>query len=160
MQQMKTALSKLQWQKCSSHAPTQKRVQFLSWCWKITFVKRFYLQADKLALLVIFIISRRFAHLFKWASSEQSFLTTLHLLLHVGRANSELFFRTCSANKLLYAILTDVIKWHWRPPASKMSNSRFYQNKDILSVYRILLLQQKPKLGRTKLSTGPHAGRG
>jgi len=29
-----------------------------------------------------------------------------------------------------------------------------------LSVYRILLLQRKPKLGRTKPSTGPHAGRG
>jgi len=29
-----------------------------------------------------------------------------------------------------------------------------------LSVYRILLLQRKPKLGRTKHSTGPHAARG
>jgi len=29
-----------------------------------------------------------------------------------------------------------------------------------LSVYRILLLQQKPKLGRTKPSTGPHPGHG
>jgi len=29
-----------------------------------------------------------------------------------------------------------------------------------LSVYGILLLQRKPKLGRTKPSTGPHAGRG
>jgi len=24
----------------------------------------------------------------------------------------------------LNAMVTDVIKWHWRPPASKMSNSR------------------------------------
>jgi len=29
-----------------------------------------------------------------------------------------------------------------------------------LSVYRTLILQRKPKLGRTKPSTGPHAGRG
>jgi len=28
-------------------------------------------QADKLDLLAIFLISRRFVHLFKWASSEQ-----------------------------------------------------------------------------------------
>jgi len=32
-----------------------------------------------------------------------------------------------------------------------------YQNKDRLSVYRILLLQRKFKLGRTKPSTGSHA---
>jgi len=35
-----------------------------------------------------------------------------------------------------------------------------YQNKDRLSVYGILLLQRKPKLGRTKQATGPHAARG
>jgi len=35
-----------------------------------------------------------------------------------------------------------------------------YQNKDRLSVGRILLPQKKTKLGRTKPSTGPHAGRG
>jgi len=29
-----------------------------------------------------------------------------------------------------------------------------------LSVYRILLLQRQPNLGRTKPSTGPHVGRG
>ena len=34
------------------------------------------------------------------------------------------------------------------------------QNKDRLSEYRMLLLQRKPKLGRTKPSTGPHAVRG
>jgi len=38
-------------------------------------------QADKLALLAIFIISRRFAHLFKWASSGQCFLTTYNMQL-------------------------------------------------------------------------------
>jgi len=38
-------------------------------------------QADKLALLAIFIISRRFAHLFKWASSGQCFLTTYTMQL-------------------------------------------------------------------------------
>ena len=35
-----------------------------------------------------------------------------------------------------------------------------YGNKDRLSENTILLLQQKSKLGRTKPSTGPHAGRG
>jgi len=30
-------------------------------------------QADKLVLLEMFIISRRFAHLFKWVSSGQCF---------------------------------------------------------------------------------------
>jgi len=35
-----------------------------------------------------------------------------------------------------------------------------YQNKYRLSEYRILLLQPKPKLGRTKPSTGRHATRG
>jgi len=34
------------------------------------------------------------------------------------------------------------------------------QNMDKVSVCRILLLQPTPKLGRTKPSTGPHAGRG
>jgi len=33
-----------------------------------------------------------------------------------------------------------------------------YQNKNRLSVYRIHLLQQKPKLDRTKPSTGQPAG--
>jgi len=50
-------------------------------------------------------------------------------------------------------MVKDVIKWHWGPPASKMSNWR-YQNKDRLSVYlhicRILLLQRRPKLGRMR----------
>jgi len=93
-------------------------------------------------------------------------------------------------------VVTDVIKWHWGPLASKMSKSRLskwrqvvstlsiernpfsaknqtfnilqsiyfayiegiissYSNR--LSVCMILLLQQKPKLSRTKLSTGAHA---
>jgi len=38
-------------------------------------------QADKLVLLAIFIISRSFAHLFKWASSGQRFLTTHNMQL-------------------------------------------------------------------------------
>jgi len=38
-------------------------------------------QADKLVLLAIFIISRRFDHLFKWASSGQCFLTTYNMQL-------------------------------------------------------------------------------
>jgi len=38
-------------------------------------------QADKLDLLVIFIISRRFAHPFKCASSGQCFLTTYNMQL-------------------------------------------------------------------------------
>jgi len=51
------------------------------------------------------------------------------------------------------------MKWHWGPPASK-SQVQDYQNKDRFSVCGILLLQPKPKLGRTKPSTGPHAARG
>ena len=39
-----------------------------------------------------------------------------------------------------------------------MSNSRL--SKDRLSVCRILSIQRKPKLGLTKLLTGPHAARG
>jgi len=46
-----------------------------------------------------------------------------------------------------------------RTTCTKMSNSR-YQNKDRLSVCRILLLQRKPKLGSTKSSHGPYAARG
>jgi len=35
-----------------------------------------------------------------------------------------------------------------------------YQNKDRLSVCKMLLLQRKPNLGRTKPSPGPHAAWG
>jgi len=45
-------------------------------------------------------------------------------------------------------MVTDGIMWHWRPTASKTSNSRYYHNKDRLSVCRIILLQRKPD--------GPH----
>jgi len=38
-------------------------------------------QADNLILLAIFIVSRLFAHLFKWASSGQCFLTTYNMQL-------------------------------------------------------------------------------
>jgi len=38
-------------------------------------------QADKLALLAIFIIGRDFAILFKWASSGQCFFTTNNMQL-------------------------------------------------------------------------------
>ena len=47
------------------------------------------------------------------------------------------------------AMVTDVIRWLWESPASKMSNSN-YQNKDRLRVRRILLLQREPKLGRMR----------
>jgi len=50
--------------------------------------------------------------------------------------------------RILTAMATDRIKWHWRSPASQMSNSRCYGNKDMLSVCRIILLQRKPD--------GPH----
>ena len=52
-----------------------------------------------------------------------------------------------------------VMKWHWGPPATKRQIED-YQNKDRLSVCRILLLQWTPNLGRTKPSTGPHAASG
>ena len=54
-------------------------------------------------------------------------------------------------------MVTDVIKWHWRPPASNISY-QYYRNKDRLSEYSALLLQRKPYLGRTKPSTGPQVG--
>jgi len=54
---------------------------------------------------------------------------------------------------------TDVVKWHWGTPASKMSNSRLSKQRQIVSC-RIFLLQRKPKLGPTKPSTGPDAARG
>ena len=44
-------------------------------------------------------------------------------------------------------MVTDVMKWHWGPPALKCQ-VRDYQNKDRLSVCRILSLQRIPKLGR------------
>ena len=56
-------------------------------------------------------------------------------------------------------MVTDVIKWNWELPASKMSNSDC-QNKDRLSVCRIFLIQQKPQLGSTKPPSRPHAARG
>ena len=49
-------------------------------------------QADKLVFLAIYIISPRFAHLFKWASSGQCFLTTY---------NRNVFYFICS---LFYSI--------------------------------------------------------
>ena len=44
----------------------------------------------------------------------------------------------------------------------KMANLRLLNYKDRLSVCRLLILQHKPKLGRTKPSTGlkHHASRG
>jgi len=42
----------------------------------------------------------------------------------------------------------------------KKCQIQYYQNKDRLSVFRILLLQRKPQLSRTNPSTGPHAARG
>jgi len=54
-------------------------------------------------------------------------------------------------------MVADMIKWHWGLPASKISNQD-YQNKDRLSVCRLLILQQKPKLGCTKPSTGATCG--
>jgi len=50
-------------------------------------------EADKVDLLVIFIISRRFAHLFKWASSEQWY--TRLRLTEVTRSNSQVVVSAC-----------------------------------------------------------------
>jgi len=49
--------------------------------WFRSVCHQFSNQADKLDLPAIFIISRRFAHLFKWASSGQCFLTTYNMQL-------------------------------------------------------------------------------
>jgi len=60
---------------------------------------------------------------------------------------------------LVWKIKVSHSKWHWGPPVSKMSNSKF-SHKDRLSISRILLLvQRKPKLGCTKPLIMPHAGR-
>jgi len=56
-------------------------------------------------------------------------------------------------------MITDVIECRWGPPAFKRQIQN-YQNKDRLSVCRILLLQRTPRLGRTKPSNGPHETRG
>jgi len=53
--------------------------------------------------------------------------------------------------------MVDVIKWHWGPPTSKISNPK-YQNKDRLPVCGIFLPQLQPKLGCSKPSTGPRVG--
>jgi len=54
-----------------------------------------------------------------------------------------------------------MIKWHWGPPASKMSNSRLLSKcGQVASICRILLLQRKPKLAHTKPLIGLHAARG
>jgi len=52
---------------------------------------------------------------------------------------------------------------YWKrsnPNCSGNRPDKAYQIKNSLSVCRLLLLQQKPKLGRTKSSTGPHAAGG
>ena len=54
-------------------------------------------------------------------------------------------------------MVTDVIKWHWGQPASKCQ-IQDYQNTDRLSVCRMLLLQRKSKLCRTKPSAWPRVG--
>jgi len=55
------------------------------------------------------------------------------------------------------AMVTDMIKWLWGPPASKMLNSKLSKPGQIVSMYcKILSLQREPKLGCTKPSTGPH----
>jgi len=54
---------------------------------------------------------------------------------------------------------TDVINGTEDHPQQKRQIDN-YQNKDRLSVRRILLLQQKPKLGRTTPSTGTRVGHG
>jgi len=59
---------------------------------------------------------------------------------------------------IITAMVTHVIKWHWEPAATKCQIED-YQNKDRLSVCRILflLLQRTPILSRTKTSTGSRA---
>jgi len=54
---------------------------------------------------------------------------------------------------------TNVMKWHWGSRTLKMSNLKWSKLKiKIDSVCRLLLLQRKPKLGRTMPSTGPQVG--
>ena len=56
-------------------------------------------------------------------------------------------------------MVTNVIKWFWGPPASKMSNSRLSKQGQDVSMQDTSTTAET-KLGRTKPSTGPHAGRG
>ena len=54
-----------------------------------------------------------------------------------------------------------MIKWHWGPPALHQKCQIYdSQNKDRLSIYRLFILQRKPKLGRAKPATGPNAACG
>ena len=58
------------------------------------------------------------------------------------------------------AMVTDMIKWLWELPASKISNSKLSKQRQVVSMFRrILLLQCKPKLGCTKPLTGLHGSR-
>ena len=63
------------------------------------FSKRYKFQADKL-VLTIFIVSRRFAHLFKWAFSGQCFLTTYNIQL-TNNKNQWAVWRTRTKNAKL-----------------------------------------------------------
>ena len=64
----------------------------------------------------------------------------------VGDENAE-FGGATESVQILTAVVTDVIKRHWAPPALKCQ-LQDYQHKDKLSVCRILLLQWTPKLDR------------
>jgi len=55
------------------------------------------------------------------------------------------------------AMVTDVIKC-FEDHLHQKCQLQDYQNKHMLSVCGILLLQPKPNLGRTKLATGPRVG--
>jgi len=56
-------------------------------------------QADKLDLLAIFIINRRFAHLFKWASLGQSFLSRVKIFHKTRDLHFFTFFPICAKKK-------------------------------------------------------------
>jgi len=60
---------------------------------------------------------------------------------------------------ILTVMLTDVIKWHWGPPASKMSNSRLSKRTGCQHA-GYLYYSENPKLGHMKPATGPHAACG
>jgi len=53
-------------------------------------------QADKLDLLAIFIINRRFAHLFKWASLGQSFLSRVKIFHKTRDLHFFTYFPICA----------------------------------------------------------------
>jgi len=86
-------------------------------------------------------------------------LRAAHWMVYFDFSKLNLAYTNILSVRIITAMATDVINGTEDHPLQKCQIHN-YQNKDRLSVCRILLLQRKPKLGRTKPSTGPRVGHG